>query len=73
MRVSALPELQAYPLSFSPPPKAAMEAREFIRVRLHEVLHTGDCGLTGRFADDRTNLPLKGSFWSQVFRRKNNE
>ena len=35
MRVSALPELQAYPPSFSPPPKAAMEAREFIRVRLH--------------------------------------
>jgi len=35
MRVSALPELQAYPPSFSPPPKAAMEAREYIRVRLH--------------------------------------
>jgi tRNA(fMet)-specific endonuclease VapC len=35
MRVSALPELQAYPPSFSPPPKAAMEAREFIRVSLH--------------------------------------
>ena len=39
MRVSALPELQAYPPSFSPPPKAAMEAREFIRVRLHERLY----------------------------------
>ena len=37
MRVSALPELQAYPPSFSPPPKAAMEAREFIRVRLHGI------------------------------------
>ena len=36
MRVSALPELQAYLPSFSPPPKAAMEAREFIRVRLHQ-------------------------------------
>jgi hypothetical protein len=38
MRVSALPELQAYPPSFSPPPKAAMEAREFIRVRLHVII-----------------------------------
>ena len=37
MRVSALPELQAYPPSFSPPPKAAMEAREFIRVSLHRT------------------------------------
>ena len=35
MRVSALPELQAYPPSFSPPPKAAMEARDFSRVSLH--------------------------------------
>ena len=26
-----------------------------------EVQHTGDCRLTGRFADDQTNLPLKGN------------
>ena len=38
MRVSALPELQAYPPSFSPPPKAAMEARDFSRVSLHDIM-----------------------------------
>ena len=38
MRVSALPELQAYPPSFIPPPKAAMEARDFSRVSLHEAI-----------------------------------
>ena len=38
------------------------------RVLFEKVQHTGDCGLTGRFADNRTNLPLKSNFWSQVFR-----
>ncbi len=31
------------------------------RVLFEKVQHTGDCGLTGRFADDHTNLPLKGN------------
>ena len=39
------------------------------RVLFEKVQHTGDCGLTGRFADNRTSLPLKSNFWSQVFRR----
>ena len=31
------------------------------RVLFEKELHTGDCRLTGRFADDLTNLPLKGN------------
>jgi len=32
------------------------------RVLFEKVQHTGDCGLTGRFADNRTSLPLISSF-----------
>ena len=31
------------------------------RVLFEKVRHTGDCRLTGRFADSQTNLPLKGN------------
>ena len=41
----------------------------FGAVLFEKVQHNGDCGLTGRFADNRTSLPLKSNFWSQVFRR----
>ena len=32
------------------------------RVLFEKVQHTGDCGLTGRFADNRTSLPQRSSF-----------
>jgi len=32
------------------------------RVLFEKVQHTGDCGLTGRFADNHTSLPLRSSF-----------
>jgi hypothetical protein len=36
--------------------------KKFLRRLLFEkAQHTGDCGLTGRFADNRTSLPLKGN------------
>ena len=31
------------------------------RVLFEKTQHTGDCGLTGRFGRNRTNLPLKGN------------
>jgi hypothetical protein len=31
------------------------------RVLFEKAQHAGDCGLTGRFADNRTSLPLKGN------------
>jgi hypothetical protein len=32
------------------------------RALFEKVQHTGDCGLTGRFADNHTSLPLRSSF-----------
>ena len=50
--------------------KSAVKAAKIIyfyiiylrRVLFEKVQHIGDCGLTGRFADNHTSLPLKSSF-----------
>lgn len=43
------------------------------RVLFEKVQHTGDCRLTGRFADDQNKPPAERQLQSTIFRRKNNE